>query len=405
MKLSKNVSLSVEILAANKLRTFLSVIGVVVGIASVILMVSAGQGAQKQILDRIRNMGTNLIVVNAGQTQIIAGRQRQMSTVTTLVSEDAAAIARECPSVASVAPYVTKKLTVRWEGETANTNVMGIAASGFVIRNIEPARGEFFTDEESRALKRVAVVGQTVVKNLFGETSPIGLTIRLGSVPFEVIGVTLPKGIDQNGADLDDIIIVPIGTAMRRLLNVTYVQSIYVQAKDTRSMGKAESEIRDLLRARHRLREKPDDFTIQNQETLLATERETSQSMTFLIGGVAGISLLVGGVGILAVMLISIRERRGEIGLRRALGARRSDIRLQFLIESILLAGSGGAIGVIIGVCGAYGLSVLGYWNTLISWPSIFMALTFSAAIGVFFGIYPASRAASLEPIESLRAE
>lgn len=405
MKLSKNISLSVEILTANPLRTFLSVIGMVVGIASVILMVAAGQGAQKQILDRIRNMGTDLIVVNAGQTQIIAGRQRQMSTVTTLVPADAEAIAEECPSVASVAPFVSKKFTVRWEDEDANTNVVGMAASGFAIRNFAPARGALFTDEESRALKRVAVVGPTVVKNLFGETSPIGLTIRLGRVPFEVVGVLFPKGIDQNGADQDDLIIVPIGTAMRRLLNVTYVQSIYVQAKTTLSMGKAESEIRDLLRTRHRLRESPDDFTIQNQETLLATERETSQSMTILIGSVAGISLLVGGVGILAVMLISIRERRGEIGLRRALGARRPDIRLQFLIESILLAGSGGTIGVIVGVGCAFGLSALGYWETRISWSSTAVALVFSAVLGVFFGIYPASRAASLEPIEALRAE
>jgi len=405
MKLSQNILLSVEILVANKLRTFLSVIGMVVGTASVILMVAAGQGAQKQILDRIRNMGTNLIVVNAGQTRIIAGRQRQMSTVTTLAPADAEAIAKECPSVASATPFLSKKLTVRWEGETANTNVVGMAASGFAIRNFDLAQGRFFTDEESRALRRVAVIGSTVVKNLFGETNPIGLTIRLGRVPFVVIGVTVPKGIDQNGVDQDDIIIVPIGTAMRRLLNVTYVQSIYVQAKDTRLMAKAGSEIRDLLRSRHRLRGRPDDFTIQNQETLLAAERETSQSMTFLIGSVAGISLLVGGVGILAVMLISIRERRGEIGLRRALGARRTDIRLQFLIESILLAGSGGAIGVIVGVGSAFALSAFGYWKTLISWPATIVAFVFSAVFGVFFGIYPASRAAGLEPIEALRAE
>lgn len=405
MKLSKNISLSVEILSANKLRTFLSVIGMVVGIASVILMVSAGQGAQKHILDRIRNMGTNLIVVNAGQTQIIAGRQRQMSTVRTLVLEDAEDIAGNCSSVASIAPFVNKKLTVRWEDQTANTLVAGMATSGFLIRHFEPTGGRFFTDEESRALKRVAVIGPTVARNLFGESNPVGLTIRLGRVPFEVIGVTFPKGIDQNGADQDDLIIVPIGTAMRRLLNVTYIQSIYVQAKDARSMAKAESEIQELLRSRHRLCGKPDDFTIQNQETLLATERETSQSMTFLIGSVAGISLLVGGVGILAVMLISIRERRGEIGLRRALGARRPDIRMQFLIESILLAGTGGAIGVIIGVGCAYALSALGYWETLISWPATAAAFLFSAVLGIFFGIYPASRAAGLEPIEALRAE
>ncbi len=405
MKLSKNLELSVEILAANKLRTFLSVIGVVVGIASVILMVSAGKGAQKRILDRIRNMGTNLIVVNAGQTRIIAGRERQMATVKTLVLRDTEAMARECPSVALAAPIVSKKLTVRWEDQTANTLAVGMAAAGFSIRNFEAARGRLFSEEEDRALKRVAVLGPTVARNLFGETNPIGLAIRIGRAPFEVIGVTAPKGIDQNGADQDDLIIVPLATAMRRLLNVTYVQSVYVQARDTASMGKAESEIRDLLRIRHRLRGKPDDFTIQNQETLLATEREASESMTILIGSVAGISLLVGGVGILAVMLIAIRERRGEIGLRRALGARCRDIRVQFLIESVLLAGTGGATGVLVGIGCAYGLSTLGYWETLISWPSAGMAFGFSVILGVFFGMYPASRAAGLEPIEALRAE
>lgn len=405
MKLSKNLSLSIEILAAHKLRTLLSVVGMVVGIASVILMVAAGQGAQEQILDRIRRMGTNLIVVSAGRTQIIAGRQRQMSTVTTLVPADAQAIIEECPSVASAAASVSKKLTVRWEDETANTSVVGMAASGFAIRNFELGAGRFFTDEEDRALKRVAVVGPTVVKNLFGDTSPIGLSIRLGRVPFEVIGVTVPKGVDQNGSDQDDLIIVPIGTAMRRVLNVTYVHSIYIQAENSQSMGKAESEVKELLRTRHRLRERPDDFTIQNQETVLAAEHETSQSMTFLIGSVAGISLLVGGVGILAVMLIAIRERRGEIGLRRALGASRPDIRLQFLLESILLAGTGGAIGVIIGVVSAYALSAFGHWETLISWPSTVGAFIFSAILGIFFGMYPASRAAGLEPIEALRAE
>jgi len=405
MKLSRNIGLSIEILAANKLRTFLSVIGVVVGIASVILMVSAGQGAQKRILDRIRNMGTNLIVVNAGQTKLVAGRERQMSTVRTLLPEDAEAIAKECPSVALVAALGSKKLTARWEDQTANTMVVGMAVAGFPVRNFELARGRFFTEEEDRALKRIAVLGPTVVKNLFGQADPLGLAIRIGRVPFEIVGVSAPKGIDQNGADQDDLILVPLGTAMRRLLNVSYVQSIYLQAKDTESMNKAELEVRELLRSRHRLREKPDDFTIQNQETVLAAEREASQSMTFLIGSVAGISLLVGGVGVLAVMLISIRERRGEIGLRRALGARCQDIRFQFLIESILLAGTGGGIGVIIGVLSAYALSSLGYWETLISWPSAAGALGFSAVLGVFFGIYPAARAARLEPIEALRAE
>jgi putative ABC transport system permease protein len=405
MKLSKNLALSVEILAAHKLRTSLSVIGMVVGIASVILMVAAGRGAQKQILDRIRSMGTNLIVVNAGRTQIIAGRQRQMSTVTTLVPADAHAIVEECPSVDSAAPFVSKKVAIRWEDETANTNVVGIASTGFAIRDFELDSGRFFSDEEDRALRRVAVIGPTAARNLFGKVSPVGTTIRLGRIPFEIIGVTLPKGVDQNGSDQDDLIMVPVRTAMRRLLNVTYVHAIYVRVEGLESMGEAESEVRELLRSRHRLRERPDDFTIQNQETLLTTERETSDSMTVLIGSVAGISLLVGGVGILAVMLIAIRERRGEIGLRRALGASRPDIRLQFLVESAVLAGAGGAIGVVVGVASAFALSAFGPWETVISWPSTAGAFMFSAVLGVFFGIYPASRAAGLEPIEALRAE
>lgn len=405
MKLSKNVALSVEILAAHKLRTFLSVIGVVVGVTSVVLMVAAGQGAQQRILDRIRDMGANLLVVNAGQTQIIAGRQRQMTTVTTLLPQDAEAITKECSATALVAPSVSKKMTARWEEQTANTSVVGIAPQGFAIRNIEAAGGRFFIEVEDRALKRLAVLGPTVVRNLFEDKNPVGESIRLGRVPFEVIGVTRPKGIDQNGVDQDDLILVPLGTAMRRLMNVAYVQTIYVQAKETELMGEAEVEIRSLLRERHRLREKPDDFTIQNQQTLLAAERETSRSLTLLIGSVAGISLLVGGVGILAVMLISIRERRAEIGLRRALGARREDIRLQFLIESLLLAGTGGALGVVLGLGGAYTISALGYWETLISWQATAFALTFSVLLGLFFGIYPASRAARLEPIEALRAE
>jgi putative ABC transport system permease protein len=405
VKLSKNIGLSIEILAANKLRTFLSVIGIVVGVASVVLMVAAGQGAQQRILDRIRDMGANLIVVNAGQTQIIAGRQRQMTTVTTLQPRDAEAIAGQCPAVALVAPSVSKKMTVRREEQTANTSVVGIAPDGFAIRNMQVSRGRFFLDVEDRALKRLAVLGPTAARNLFADKDPIGEKIRIGRVPFEVIGITQTKGVDQSGVDQDDLILVPLGTAMRRLMNVTYVQTIYVQAKASQLMDAAESQIRELLRERHRLREKPDDFTIQNQQTLLAAEREASQSMTLLIGSVAGISLVVGGVGILAVMLISIRERRGEIGLRRALGARCSDIRLQFLIESVLLAGTGGATGVVVGVACAYALSTLGYWQTLISMSSIALAFGFSAILGIFFGMYPASRAARLEPIEALRAE
>jgi len=279
-----------------------------------------------------------------------------------------------------------------------------MAREGFAIRNIRLASGRFFVPEEDRARRRLAVIGPTVAENLFPGIDPIGLQFRIGRVPFEVIGVTEPKGVDFNGLDLDDVIFVPLGTAMRRLLNVPYVQAVYVQAKNAQVLHSAESEITQLLRQRHRLRDELDDFTIQNQATLLAAEWETARSMTLLTSSVAGISLLVGGVGILAVMLISVRERTMEIGLRRALGAGRRDIRTQFLTESMILSLAGGLLGVIGGIAAALGLSLLGYWDAVISWPAAALGFVFSVSVGIVFGIYPAIRAAELEPIDALRA-
>ena len=405
MKLSRNFLLSCQILAAHKLRTLLSVTGIVVGVAAVVLVVSVGQGAEKRILERIRNMGTNLIVVNAGQTRIVAGRRRQIATVTTLVRADADAIARECPSVALTAGAISRKLSALWESETTNTNVLALTAEGFHIRNIIMSSGKCFDADEGRARRRVAVVGPTVVENLFDGADAVGLSFRIGRVPFEAIGVTAPKGVDANGVDQDDLIIVPLQTAMRRLVNVSHVDMLYVQARNAETLDTAEREIRQLLRRRHRLGNKADDFTIQNQATLIDAEREVARSMTLLVGSVAAISLLVGGVGILAVMLISVRERRTEIGLRRAIGARRHDIRNQFLLESAILAGTGGFVGILEGVLAAWAVSLLGYWETAISWPAAGIGFLFSLSMGIVFGIYPAIRAARLEPIDALRAE
>ena len=405
MKLSKSLALSVEILAAHKLRTLLSVLGIVVGVAAVILMVAAGKGAEQRILGRIRDMGTNLVTVSAGQTRIIAGRQRQIDTVTTLVVEDALAIAEESPAVALAAPSIDRKYAVRWEAENANTTVSGIDPDGFAIRNITVAAGRIFDPDECRGRRRVAVLGPTAAQNLFAGADPVGLIFRIGRIPFEAIGVTEPKGVDANGLDQDDVVFVPLATAMRRLMNVDHVQTIYVQAKSSDVMDQAEAEIRELLRRRHRLGDKPDDFTIQNQATLLATERETAQSMTLLIGSVSGISLIVGGVGILAVMLISVRERTREIGLRRAVGARRCDIRNQFLLESAMLAGLGGMIGIAIGLGAAWTVAALELWDAAVSWPSAAVGFAFSVTLGVVFGLYPATRAAALEPIDALRSE
>jgi putative ABC transport system permease protein len=325
--------------------------------------------------------------------------------VTTLVAEDANAVQAECPSVALAAPAIDKKLAIRWESENANTTVLGITPEGFQIRNIAIDSGRIFDRDESRGRRRVAVLGPTVVENLFLGSDPVGLTFRIGRVPFEVIGVTESKGVDANGQDQDDVVIVPFETAMRRLMNVDYIRTVYVQSESSDMLDKAETEIRELLRQRHRLGDAPDDFTIQNQGVLLETERELAQSMTLLIGSVSGISLVVGGVGILAVMLISVRERTGEIGLRRAVGARRCDIRNQFLLESGMLAGLGGLVGVAVGAGAAWIVAALGYWDTVVSWPSAAIGFLFSVSLGVVFGLYPAVRAAALEPIEALRSE
>jgi putative ABC transport system permease protein len=404
MKWSRNLLLSCEILTARKLRTFLSIFGIVVGIATVILLVSAGKGAEKQVLDRVRSMGINLIIVNAGKTQLIAGRQRQMTSVTTLVLEDASAILKESSSVTKISPAVNKKLSIKWESEIANTNLLGFTPVGFEIRNLKPALGRFFEEEENRKKHRVAVLGPTVAKNLFGRGNPIGLQIRLGKIPFEVIGVTRKKGMDVNGIDQDDVVFVPLNTAMRRIMNMDYVHSLYIQGKNSKILINAEKEIRSVLRQRHRLASKSDDFTIQNQIKLLETEQETSQSMTLLIGSVSGISLFVGGVGILAVMLISVKERTKEIGLRRAIGALRSDIRNQFLLESGILAGAGGVIGAGIGLSLSLLISFFGFLEMVISWPAVCISCGFSVGVGVVFGFYPAVLAAQLEPIQALRS-
>jgi len=405
MKLSRNLLLSCEILTAHKLRTLLSVLGIVVGVGAVVLMVSAGQGAEKRILDMIRNMGTNLIVVNAGQTKIIVGRQQQMQIVSSLVPSDAKDIVQDCPSVTGAAAAIRLRVSTVWESENANTTVLGMPVEGLALRNFSLASGRAFSPEEDRARRRVAIVGPTVVENLFLGADPEGLKFRIGRVPFEVIGVTASKGTDVNGMDLDDIIIVPLETAMRRLANIPYVHTIYVRAVSSRVLERAETEIAEVLRRRHRLRNKPDDFTIQNQATLLAAEREIARSMTLLIGSVAGISLLVGGVGILAVMLIAVRERTREIGLRRALGACRGDIRTQFLTESSILACTGGILGVIGGIITALAVTILGYWEIVLSWPAATVGFAFSVSVGIIFGLYPAVRAANLEPIDALRTE
>ncbi len=405
MRLLRNIILSLEILAAHRIRTLLSLTGIIIGVATVLIIASAGRGAEKSILDRIHAMGTNIVIVNAGMTQIFSGRQRQLTIVATLTQQDAAAMEKECPSVIHAAPAVSKKMQIQWEREIVNTTVMGIPGAGFEVKNVTIASGRFYSPEEEKAMRKVAVLGPTVARYLKPDGDVLGMQIQMGKVLFEVIGVTAAKGTDINGGDQDDIVYIPLGTAMRRVLNIDYVHTIFAQADSPASLVQAEQEITDLLRQRHHLRGKPDDFNVQNQSRLLDTEQATTQSMSFLIGGVAGISLLVGGFGILAVMIMSVRERKKEIGLRRALGASHRDIRNQFIIESCMLATSGGILGILLGLAVSKGVSLLGYWETIISWPVAVIAFVFSITIGLIFGVYPALKASRMEPIQALRAE
>jgi len=405
LKITKTIALSCKILAAHRLRTALCISSMAIGVAAVVVMVSMGREAQKRVLDMIHDMGTNLIVVNAGHITLVGGRERQSAIVTSLRPRDADAIQDHCTSVVEVAPETSRKMNVQWESENLMTEIVGVTPAAFQIRNIEIETGRSFDAVENDIGQRVAIVGSVIVEKLFNGEDPVGYLIRIGGAPFEVVGVMKAKGVDANGVDRDDRVLIPIKTAMHRLVRTTFIQKIHIQVANSEQLERAETEIRELLRERHRLRDKPDDFTIQNQATLIQTERESSRILTLLVGSVAAISLIVGGIGILAVMLTACRERRREIGLRRAIGARRRDIRTQFLLESLIIAGLGGFFGAILGMLSTFFASRLGGWTAIQSWDITGAGLALSAIVGLIFGIYPASKASALEPIEALRTE
>lgn len=392
---------------ANKLRTFFALIGIIIGVSAVIVMVAIGNGAQHEVLGKIESMGTNLIIVNAGQVQKDAGRQQIRGTVTSLTLKDVDMLASECPDVRMAAPVQTKKMQVKWENLSTNTTITGTTSDYQAIRNVYVEQGNFFTEEENEASLRYAVLGQTVVNNLFGGRNPVGETVRIGRIPFSVIGVMEPKGADLNGVDQDDQIFIPVQTALRRVFNLNYINTINIQATSIEKMDDAISQIAEVLREQHRLNRgnKPDDYTIQNQIELLEAQKETTNTFTALIVSTAGVSLLVGGIGILAIMLIAIRERINEIGLRMAIGASRKDILLQFVIESSILSIGGGIIGIAVGVLTSVVVIFATDWTLNISIPSLVYSFLFSLSVGLFFGVHPARKASKLDPIEALRSE
>jgi putative ABC transport system permease protein len=366
-----------------------------------------GEGAQREVIRIIQEMGTNLLVVSAERTQAFAGREFEPGLVKTLTRDDADAIREECPSVEIVAPSQHKRLLARYEGSAVQTKILGTTPEYTDIRNFQVVDGEFFTEEDDKLAARVAVIGAAVRRNLFGEDYPIGQTIRIENIPFEVIGALRPKGVSAEGSNEDDQIMIPLRTALRRVFNQSHISNIHVRAERRDLMRPAEDEIRAVIRERHRLtfRDLPDDFTIQNQITALEAEEATAASFTLLIAGIAAISLLVGGVGILAVMLIAVRERTPEIGLRMAVGARRRDILVQFLSEALILGLAGGVLGVAVGMIGALVVGWTTRWNTVVPFDFIGVALVFSLSVGLFFGVYPARQASLLFPIDALRSE
>jgi putative ABC transport system permease protein len=405
MDIAKNIELSGKILFRHKLRTLLSLLGIIAGVSAVIIMVAVGEGTEQKVISQISNMGSNLLIVSSGQVKVIAGRPRTTKSVTTLELKDSDAIATLADVLSSV-PSQDKMLPVKYESLSTKTKVTGTMPEIFELRNFSLSDGRFFSEEENKGAYRVAVIGQKVVENIMSHEDPMGKIIRIKKVPFEIIGVLNAKGLDMYGQDEDDQIFIPVNTALRRLFNLDYINSIFVQIHDEEAMADAEFEIKELLRQNHRLRgNQQDDFTVLNQTEIIKTQREASKTFTLLIGSVAFISLLVGGIGILAVMLISIRERIKEIGIRRAIGAKREDILLQFLGESLILSIVGGMIGIGLGVASALAISRLAGWNPIISTIALVVSFASSIIIGIFAGVYPAIKAAFLDPIKALQFE
>jgi len=406
MKIAKNIVISKKILLERKLRTVLSLSGIIVGVAAVIIMVAAGKGTEEKVNQQITRLGGNLLQVSAGQVKIIAGRARQIKTVTTLELRDADAIAEDSSGAGCVVPAQAKKMKIKYGDLSTSPNIVGTTADMAVIHNHSLLKGRFFDEDEDGGLRRVAVIGQTVVENIFGRQNPVGKIIPIDKVPFEIIGIYSPKGLDIYGKDQDNQIFIPVKTALRRLFNLTYINTIYVKVKDGKSLDATAKEIESILRDRHHIREgKGNDFTVLNQTAILEAHRESSRTFTLLIASIAALSLLVGGIGILAVMLISIRERIKEIGIRRAVGAKRKDILIQFLSEALLLSIGGGIIGIISGVGLSVLLAIFARISVVIPAETVIVSFFATLFIGVFFGVYPARKASLLDPIKALQVE
>jgi putative ABC transport system permease protein len=395
-------------LRRNKLRTALTMLGIIIGVGAVIAMVSIGQGANAMVQDQIESIGTNIMYVWAGSHMAPGAVRQGAGTAASLTAEDVTAIEREVPTVASATPVVRANAQLIYSNQNWGTNIQGTNEKFCQIRRWSLAEGEFFTESDVRSAARVAVVGQTVVENLFQGVNPLGQTVRVRNLPFRVIGVLSAKGQSMMGQDQDDLVVTPYTTVQKKLLGQTILSigSVMISCVSPKASRLTEIQITDLLRQRHRIQAgAEDDFRVRNMSDVAETAQQTNQVMTLLLGSIAAVSLLVGGIGIMNIMLVSVTERTREIGIRMAIGARPGHIRLQFLTESVVLSLLGGAFGILLGAGLSIAIAKLLTWPTLLSPLSMMVSFGFSAAVGMFFGYYPAHKAASLDPIEALRYE
>ena len=413
MNYSNLFKIALRAIAANKMRSFLTALGIIIGVASVIAMLAIGQGSKKSIQENIAQMGSNMIMINPGADRGPGGVRQDASSMETLKLTDYQSLKDECNYISAISPVVNKSGQFIYGNNNAPSTIYGVNTDYLTIRQLSVDDGEMFTDEDIKASAKVCVLGQTVVDNLFPDGSdPIGRVVRFNSIPFRVIGVLKKKGYNTMGMDQDDLVLAPYTSVMKRILAQTYLVSINCSAITEGLTDKATDEITTILRRNHKLKDATDtqeadddDFSIRSQEELASMMNSTTDMMTILLGCVAGISLIVGGIGIMNIMYVSVTERTREIGLRMSVGARGVDILNQFLIEAILLSVTGGIIGVIIGVGSSYAIKFVAHWPIYIQPWSIVMSFAVCTFTGVFFGWYPAKKAAQLDPIEALRYE
>jgi len=408
INIPSTVKLSLRALRVNKMRSALTMLGIIIGVGAVIAMLAVGTGASEKISGQISSMGSNLIMVLPGSTTS-GGLRMGAGTQPTLNMADAEAIQKECSAVLVVAPTLNGAAQVVYGDQNWSTAIYGTTSAILAVRDWSLVSGRSFNEQDIRNATKVAILGQTVADNLFGGMDPLGRIIRIKKVPFLIVGLLESKGQSAMGQDQDDIIYIPVTTAQKKIFGTSFpgmVRSIMVKARSSEDLDTAESQISELLRERHRIgARQDDDFTVRNLTQIMQAAEESSRVMTLLLGAIASVSLLVGGIGIMNIMLVSVTERTREIGIRMAVGAKTWDIRFQFIIEALTLSLTGGIIGILLGLAASKVLSAVADWPTVVAPLSIFLAFGFSGLVGIFFGFYPAYKASLLNPIEALRYE